>query len=115
LAVANGEEEGYKPTVTVSTRQLPDQVEVRVRDNGTGMPESVRSKIFQPFFTTKPTGQGTGLGLSLSYDIVTKGHGGQLQVDSEEGAYTEIIVLLIIAAPTPAGQAPRAEKASEQR
>ncbi|GAA4424964.1 hypothetical protein GCM10023188_05410 [Pontibacter saemangeumensis] len=90
---------GYKPEVRLSTRQLPDQVEVRVRDNGTGIPENVRAKIFQPFFTTKPSGQGTGLGLSLSYDIITKGHGGELRVESREGEYTEFIIQL----PVPVG------------
>jgi signal transduction histidine kinase len=72
---------GYQPEVTVSTKRVGDKVEIHVKDNGTGMPESVKSKIFQPFFTTKPTGQGTGLGLSLSYDIITKGHGGELKVE----------------------------------
>jgi two-component system, NtrC family, sensor kinase len=87
-------QEDYQPTVTVSThRQEGQQVEIRVRDNGTGMPESVKQKIFQPFFTTKPTGQGTGLGLSLSYDII-KGHGGELQVESVEGEFTEFMVQL---------------------
>ncbi|OUJ76381.1 hypothetical protein BXP70_03285 [Hymenobacter crusticola] len=85
---------GYQPQVSVQTRQEADHVEIRVRDNGTGIPEPVRTKIFQPFFTTKPTGQGTGLGLSLSYDIVTKGHGGQLLVESELGRYTEFVVQL---------------------
>jgi two-component system, NtrC family, sensor kinase len=66
----------------------------QIKDNGAGMPESVKAKIFQPFFTTKPTGQGTGLGLSLSYDIVTKGHGGALEVTSTEGVGTEFIIHL---------------------
>ena len=69
-------------------------VEIHVRDNGTGMLEAVKAKIFQPFFTTKPTGQGTGLGLSLAYDIVTKGHGGTLVVESEPGKFTEFRVCL---------------------
>jgi signal transduction histidine kinase len=65
-----------------------------VKDNGTGIPEKVLSKIYQPFFTTKPTGQGTGLGLSLSYDIITKGHGGEMKVNSTEGEYAEFIISL---------------------
>ncbi|UYZ63810.1 sensor histidine kinase [Hymenobacter weizhouensis] len=86
---------GFVPTVRVCTRRLPTgEAQVRVHDNGTGIPEAVRQKIFQPFFTTKPTGEGTGLGLSLSYDIVTKGHGGTLTVETEEGAGTEFIVTL---------------------
>ncbi len=85
---------GYAPTVRVSTARAGDEVVVRVRDNGTGIPEEVQQKIFQPFFTTKPSGEGTGLGLSLSYDIVVQGHGGTLEVDSEEGNYTEFIMRL---------------------
>ncbi|GAB3713771.1 hypothetical protein GCM10027592_53250 [Spirosoma flavus] len=84
----------YKPTVTVSTKQEFDQVVIRVSDNGTGISESVKAKIFQPFFTTKPTGEGTGLGLSLSYDIITKGHKGTLGVESQSGAGTEFIIHL---------------------
>lgn len=84
----------YRPTVTVSTHRQNGQVEIRVADNGTGIPDAVKAKIFQPFFTTKPTGQGTGLGLSLSYDIVTKGHGGTLTVTSQEGEGTEFMVRL---------------------
>ncbi|MGI4874796.1 MAG: sensor histidine kinase [Janthinobacterium lividum] len=85
-------EPGYAPTVGVRTRQVGERVEIRVRDNGTGMPAQVREKIFQPFFTTKPTGEGTGLGLSLSYDIITKGHGGTLAVQSEPGQGTEFSI-----------------------
>ncbi|WP_020605029.1 tetratricopeptide repeat-containing sensor histidine kinase [Spirosoma spitsbergense] len=85
---------GYQPTVTVSTVQLNGQVEIRVSDNGTGISKSVRDKIFQPFFTTKPTGEGTGLGLSLSYDIITKGHGGSLTVESQEGEGTTFVIQL---------------------
>ncbi|HMO32665.1 MAG TPA: ATP-binding protein [Lacibacter sp.] len=84
----------YEPVVFVSTRKTNSHIEITVRDNGTGMPESVKGKIFQPFFTTKPTGQGTGLGLSLSYDIITKGHNGTLQVDSEEGEGTSFVIQL---------------------
>ncbi len=87
-------EAGYAPTVAVSTRQRGDQLEIRVHDNGSGIPEAVRQKIFQPFFTTKPSGEGTGLGLSLSYDIVTQGHGGTLTVSSEEGSFTEFLISL---------------------
>jgi signal transduction histidine kinase/ligand-binding sensor domain-containing protein len=87
--------EGYEPKVTVSTRRQGRRVEIKVRDNGVGIPENVKSKIFQPFFTTKPTGQGTGLGLSLSYDMVTKGHkGGELSVATEEGKWTEFTISL---------------------
>ena len=84
----------YQPTVTVSTRLVDQKVYIRVKDNGTGIPESVKARIFQPFFTTKPTGEGTGLGLSLSYDIVTKGHGGTLTVESVEGRGTTFVVTL---------------------
>ncbi|SOD88611.1 sensor histidine kinase [Spirosoma fluviale] len=101
----------YQPTVTVSTRFVsassPERatsitnpnglggvVEIRVRDNGAGIPESIKAKIFQPFFTTKPTGEGTGLGLSLSYDIITKGHGGIMAVESREGQGAEFIIEL---------------------
>jgi signal transduction histidine kinase/ligand-binding sensor domain-containing protein len=87
--------EGYLPKVSVSTRRQGRRVEIRVRDNGVGIPENVKSKIFQPFFTTKPAGQGTGLGLSLSYDMITKGHkGGELNVATEEGEWTEFIISL---------------------
>ena len=84
----------YRPEVTVTTRQLPRTVEIRIRDNGLGMPAAVRARVFQPFFTTKPVGEGTGLGLSLSHDIVTKGHGGTLTVESREGEGTEFVVSL---------------------
>ncbi|GAB2584424.1 ATP-binding protein [Spirosoma areae] len=84
----------YEPTVSVSTNRTNGQVEIRVTDNGMGVPEAVRTKIFQPFFTTKPTGQGTGLGLSLSYDIISKGHGGTMTVETKEGAFSEFIITL---------------------
>jgi two-component system, NtrC family, sensor kinase len=86
---------GYEPLVTVSTRNLGDKVEISIRDNGNGIPDSIKDKIFQPFFTTKPTGQGTGLGLSLSYDIV-KAHGGTIEVKSKPEEGTEFLVLLPI-------------------
>ena len=78
-------EPGYLPLVSVRTRPVGQQVEIQVHDNGTGMSPEVQAKVFQPFFTTKPTGEGTGLGLSLSYDIVTLGHGGTLTVESQLG------------------------------
>ncbi len=84
----------YTPTLSVSTRSLGDQVEVRIRDNGTGIPRDVVDKVFNPFFTTKPPGEGTGLGLSLSHDIVVQGHGGQMSVDTRDGDYTEVIIVL---------------------
>ena len=84
----------YEPTVTVSTRQNDGSVEIRVMDNGPGIPAEIKGRIFEPFFTTKPTGSGTGLGLSLSYDIVTQGHGGMLTVESEEGHGATFIVTL---------------------
>jgi signal transduction histidine kinase len=80
--------EGYSSTVTVRTKKLENAIEISLQDNGNGIPESIRDKIFQPFFTTKPTGQGTGLGLSLAHDIVTKGHNGTLSVSSIPGATT---------------------------
>ena len=84
---------GYQPTVSVSTKKVGDKVLISVKDNGNGIPPTVLDKIFQPFFTTKPTGQGTGLGLSLSYDIV-KAHGGELKVKTEEGEGAEFIIFL---------------------
>jgi len=86
---------GYEPKVTVSTRRLPDKIEIKVMDNGIGIPEKTLDKIFQPFFTTKPTGQGTGLGLSLSYDII-KAHGGEIKVQSKVGEGSEFTVTLPI-------------------
>jgi two-component system, NtrC family, sensor kinase len=85
--------EGYEPTVSVSTKKENSHVKIRVNDNGNGIPQKVLNKIFQPFFTTKPTGQGTGLGLSLSYDII-KDQGGEIWVETKEGEYTEFIIRL---------------------
>jgi len=89
---------GYEPTITVTTKKIGDQpntrVEIRVADNGNGVPKKVLDKIFQPFFTTKPTGLGTGLGLSLSYDIITRGHGGELKVETKDGEGAEFIIIL---------------------
>jgi signal transduction histidine kinase len=112
--------DNYEPVVSISTKKLNvrppvpagkdgddprlsdsvgqaigrGKVEIRIRDNGTGIPQELIDKIFQPFFTTKPTGQGTGLGLSLSYDIITKGHGGEFKVETKEGEFAEFIILL---------------------
>ena len=84
----------YEPTVTISTKRMNGKVEISVTDNGSGIPKNVLSKIFQPFFTTKPTGEGTGLGLSMSYDIVTKGHGGELKVQTKEEEGTTFLIIL---------------------
>jgi signal transduction histidine kinase len=84
----------YEPEVSVKTKKHGRHVEIRIRDNGTGIPAGIVDKIYQPFFTTKPTGEGTGLGLSLSYDIITKSFGGQLKVDTREGEFTEFIIHL---------------------
>lgn len=92
--------ETYEPLVTVTSRKTTDgTVEICVADNGTGIPPAVAAKIFQPFFTTKPSGQGTGLGLSLAYDIVTKGHGGTLDVQSVEGKGTTFVIRIPIKSP----------------
>jgi GAF domain-containing protein len=85
---------GYEPTVSATTRNLGDKVEIRIRDNGTGIPADVKERIFNPFFTTKPAGEGTGLGLSLSHDIVVKQHGGSIEVDTVPGEYTEFRIVL---------------------
>ncbi|MEO8117564.1 MAG: HAMP domain-containing sensor histidine kinase, partial [Bacteroidota bacterium] len=85
----------YKPLVSVQTKRLSDKVEITISDNGNGIPKNIIDKIFQPFFTTKPTGQGTGLGLSLSYDIV-KTHGGNIIVQTKEGEGTTFIIELPI-------------------
>ncbi|MES2108819.1 MAG: ATP-binding protein [Bacteroidota bacterium] len=84
----------YKPEVTVATIAQDGQAVIKVKDNGSGIPADIKDKIMQPFFTTKPTGEGTGLGLSLSYDIVVKGHSGKIDVLSKDGEYTEFIVTL---------------------
>jgi len=84
---------GYEPIVTVSTKKVGDKVEIKVKDNGHGIPQKILDKIFQPFFTTKPTGEGTGLGLSLSYDII-KAHGGEIKVETKEGEGSEFVIRL---------------------
>jgi predicted ATPase/signal transduction histidine kinase len=85
---------GFSPKLSVSTKNLGEQIEIRIRDNGKGIPEEIRDKIFNPFFTTKPTGQGTGLGLSISHDIIVQEHQGELQVKTEAGSYAEFVIIL---------------------
>jgi two-component system NtrC family sensor kinase len=87
------EDKNYEPTVSVSTKRAGNNVEIKVADNGNGIPGKVLDKIFQPFFTTKPAGQGTGLGLSMSYDIV-KAHGGEIKVSTKEGEGTQFTISL---------------------
>jgi signal transduction histidine kinase len=96
-------EEGFEPKLTATTKSLGNKVEIRIRDNGTGIPLEVKEKMFNPFFTTKPAGEGTGLGLSMSHDIVVKQHNGKIDVDTEPGAFTEFIITLPRAAATQAG------------
>jgi GAF domain-containing protein len=86
--------DGFEPTLSATTKSLGNSVEIRIRDNGTGIPLEVKEKMFNPFFTTKPAGEGTGLGLSMSHDIVVKQHGGKIDVDTEPGAFTEFIITL---------------------
>jgi signal transduction histidine kinase len=86
--------EDYKPAVSLNTKNLGNKIQINISDNGNGIPAKVREKIFQPFFTTKPTGVGTGLGLSLSYDIITKAHGGEIKAETKEGEGTTFIIIL---------------------
>ena len=85
---------GYEPTLSAATKDLGDRVEIRIRDNGTGIPPEVKEKMFNPFFTTKPAGEGTGLGLSLSHDIIVKQHAGSIEVDTQPGEFTEFRITL---------------------
>jgi signal transduction histidine kinase len=87
-------DESFEPTVVATTKSLGNKVEIRIRDNGTGIPLEVKEKMFNPFFTTKPAGEGTGLGLSMSHDIIVKQHGGKIEVDTMPGAFTEFIITL---------------------
>jgi signal transduction histidine kinase len=93
-AAARAGEAGFRPVLRVSTRAVGDRIEIRVRDNGKGVPDAIRDKLFTPFFTTKPAGEGTGLGLSLSYDIIVKQHGGSLSFESETGRFSEFLITL---------------------
>jgi len=86
--------DGFEPTLSATTRNLGDKVEIRIRDNGTGIPEEVKEKIFNPFFTTKPSGEGTGLGLSMSHDIIVKQHGGSIDLETKFGLFTEFKIIL---------------------
>ncbi len=86
--------DAYFPILKVQTKNLGDKVEIRIRDNGTGIPQEILDKIFNPFFTTKPAGQGTGLGLSLSFDIIVQEHNGEMKVDSKEGEYAEFVIII---------------------
>jgi len=86
--------DNYQPIAEVKTRKINDKIEITVSDNANGIPQKIIDKIFQPFFTTKPTGQGTGLGLSLAYDIITKEHNGTLRVESKEGEGSKFIIQL---------------------
>ena len=86
--------DGYEPTLAAATKNLGDRVEISIRDNGTGIPPGVREKMFNPFFTTKPAGEGTGLGLSLSHDIIVKQHSGSIEVDTQPGEFTEFRIVL---------------------
>ena len=94
----------FEPVLSAATRNLGPTVEIRIRDNGTGIPPEVREKMFNPFFTTKPTGEGTGLGLSMTHDIIVKQHGGRIDVETEPGVFTEIIITLPRDNGTAAGQ-----------
>jgi two-component system, NtrC family, sensor kinase len=95
----DGAEPGFEPTLTATTRDLGEAVEIKIRDNGTGIPDEVRDKFFNPFFTTKPASEGTGLGLSLSHDIIVKQHGGSIVVDTLLGKFTEFTIILPRVAP----------------
>ena len=91
---AENSEAGFEPTLLATTRDLGGLVEIRIRDNGIGVPPDVKEKMFNPFFTTKPAGEGTGLGLSMTHDIIVKQHGGRIDVETEVGAFTEFIITL---------------------
>ena len=91
----------YEPTLTATTRNLDDRVEIAIRDNGTEIPPEVKEKMFNPFFTTKPAGEGTGLGLSITHDIIVKQHSGSIEVDTRPGEFTEVRIILPRAATLP--------------
>ncbi len=91
---AEGNGAAYEPMLSASTKNLGDAVEIRIRDNGTGIPPEVKERMFNPFFTTKPAGEGTGLGLSLSHDIIVKQHSGTIEVETVPGSFTEFRIVL---------------------
>ncbi len=99
-------DETFEPVLSAATRNLGNKVEIRIRDNGAGIPPQVKEKMFNPFFTTKPTGEGTGLGLSMTHDIVVKQHGGRIDVETEPGVFTEFIITLLRDNRTDAGEKP---------
>jgi signal transduction histidine kinase len=101
-------EPDFEPTLSAATKSLGNKVEIRIRDNGTGIPREVKEKMFNPFFTTKPAGEGTGLGLSMSHDIIVKQHGGKIDVATEPGVFTEFVITL------PRAAAAQANKANPQ-
>jgi two-component system, NtrC family, sensor kinase len=86
--------DSFRPALSAATKNLDDKVGIRIRDNGTGIPVEVKEKIFNPFFTTKPAGEGTGLGLSMSHDIIVKQHGGSIDVETKLGQFTEFKIIL---------------------
>ncbi len=91
---AQSSDPSFEPTLAVSTRNFGDRVQIRIRDNGVGIPPDVKAKIFNPFFTTKPAGEGTGLGLSLSYDVIVKQHRGEIDVATEPGEFAEFTITI---------------------
>jgi signal transduction histidine kinase len=94
IDVVVADNDAHEPTLVASTKSLGNHVEIRIRDNGTGIPPEIKEKMFNPFFTTKPAGEDTGLGLSISHDIIVKQHGGSIEVDTQPGEFTEITVIL---------------------
>ena len=91
---AENGEAAFEPVLSAATKNLGNHIEIRIRDNGTGIPPEVKEKMFNPFFTTKPAGEGTGLGLSMSHDIIVKQHGGRIEVDTQPGQFTEFTIVL---------------------
>jgi signal transduction histidine kinase len=94
IDVVVADNDAHEPTLVASTKSLGNHVEIRIRDNGTGIPPEIKEKMFNPFFTTKPAGEDTGLCLSISHDIIVKQHGGSIEVDTQPGEFTEITVIL---------------------